>query len=83
MVIKRRNSNPMSENPLKRFGERVRSLREQIGLSQEALAERVGIHRTYLGGVERGERNVCLRNIVRIAAALGVEPTDLFECKDK
>jgi transcriptional regulator with XRE-family HTH domain len=62
----------MKDNPLKRFGDRVRVLRERIGLSQEALAAKAGIHRTYMGGVERGERNICPRNIVRIAAALGV-----------
>lgn len=69
----------MKENPLKRFGERVRGLRERAGLSQEALAAKAGIHRTYMGGVERGERNICLRNIVRLAAALGVLPRDLFD----
>jgi transcriptional regulator with XRE-family HTH domain len=69
----------MKDNPLKRFGDRVRVLREQIGLSQEALAAKAGIHRTYMGGVERGERNICLRNIVRIAAALGVPPRELFD----
>ena len=71
----------MNNDPLRQFGERVRSLREQARLSQEALADRAGIHRTYLGGVERGERNIALRNIVRIALALGVEPADLFQSK--
>jgi transcriptional regulator with XRE-family HTH domain len=69
----------MKDNPLKRFGDRVRALRERTGLSQEALAAKAGIHRTYMGGVERGERNICLRNIVRLAAALGVHPRDLFD----
>lgn len=59
------------------FGRRVREYRNELGWSQEALAERVGIHWTYLGSVERGERNVALRNIVRIATALGVDPADL------
>jgi len=68
----------MKGNPLKRFGERVRALRERTGLSQEALAAKAGIHRTYMGGVERGERNICLKNIVRLAAALGVDPRELF-----
>lgn len=68
----------MKENPLKSFGERVRALREQTGLSQEALAAKAGIHRTYMGGVERGERNICLRNIIRLAKALGIHPRDLF-----
>lgn len=69
----------MKDDPLKRFGERVRALREQIRLSQEALAAKAGIHRTYMGGVERGERNISLKNIVRLAAALGVHPRDLFD----
>jgi transcriptional regulator with XRE-family HTH domain len=68
----------MKDDPLKKFGERVRALREQLGLSQEALAAEAGIHRTYMGGVERGERNICLRNIIRLAKALGVHPRELF-----
>lgn len=60
------------------FGSRVRALRESNGLSQEALAEKAGLHRTYVGSVERGERNVSLENICALAAALGVRPADLF-----
>ena len=59
------------------FGVRVRELRADRGLSQEALAERAGIHRTYVGSVERGERNVALDNIHALAAALGVSPARL------
>jgi transcriptional regulator with XRE-family HTH domain len=62
----------------KRFGERVRVLRKQRELSQEALALACELDRTYIGGVERGERNISLLNIYRIAAALGVPPTELF-----
>jgi len=69
----------MKDKILKRFGQRVRALREQTGMSQELLAAKIGIHRTYMGGVERGERNICLRNIVRLAEALGAHPRDLFE----
>lgn len=61
-----------------RFGRRVRTLRERIGLSQEQLADKAGIHRTYIGGVERGERNLGLKNVIRIAKALGVSVTELF-----
>src|SRR5205814_6514986 len=78
IVFIRANFNSMRANPLKHFGERVRTLREQTGLSQEALAAKAGIHRTYMGGVERGERNICLKNILRLAEALGVHPRDLF-----
>jgi transcriptional regulator with XRE-family HTH domain len=69
----------MSDEILRHFGQRVRTLREQAGLSQEALAAKAGIHRTYMGGVERGERNLCLKNIVRLAVALGVHPGQLFD----
>ncbi len=61
------------------FGEAIRARREALGVSQEAMAERVGVHRTYMGSVERGERNVSLRNIVRIAQALGVTVSVLME----
>jgi transcriptional regulator with XRE-family HTH domain len=60
------------------FGRRVRELRLQAGLSQEALADRAGLHRTYVGSVERGQRNVSLDNIHALADALGVRPRDLF-----
>ncbi len=60
------------------FGERVRELRKQKGLSQEALALACELDRTYIGGVERGERNISLVNIHRIADALGVTVRELF-----
>ena len=63
----------------KRFGERVRKIRKCKGLSQEALAFAGELDRTYIGGVERGERNISLINIYRIAEALGVEPRELFD----
>jgi len=62
----------------KHFGERVRELRKEKGLSQEALALVCELDRTYIGGVERGERNISLLNIYRIADALGVSPRELF-----
>ncbi|HUG89784.1 MAG TPA: helix-turn-helix transcriptional regulator [Planctomycetaceae bacterium] len=68
----------MPDVVLKRFGARVRLLRTRAGLSQEALADRARIHRTYIGGIERGERNVSLKNICRIAKALQVPVADLF-----
>ena len=61
------------------FGMAIRALREARGYSQEALAERADLHRNYVGGVERGERNVGLENIVKLARALSVRTKDLFE----
>lgn len=71
----------MAKSPdvLKQFGERVRQLRQARGWSQERLAAEVGIDRTYIGGVERGERNLGLRNVYKIAEALGVHPAELFK----
>lgn len=60
------------------FGQRVRELRTAKGLSQEALALACDLDRTYIGGIERGERNVSLVNIEKIATALGVRVRELF-----
>ncbi|MFH1141087.1 MAG: helix-turn-helix transcriptional regulator [Chloroflexota bacterium] len=69
----------MSRDELRRFGENVRRNRVKEGLSQEALADLSGLHRTYIGGVERGERNISLVNIVRIARALNMALADLLQ----
>ena len=58
---------------------RIRKLRAAKGWSQERLAEEAGIHRTYLGGIETARRNPSLRNLIRIALALGVRMPQLFE----
>lgn len=60
------------------LGDRVRFLREQRHWSQEELADRCELHRTYIGGIERGERNLGALNILKIAKALEVEPAQLF-----
>ena len=63
---------------LKAFGDRVREIRIQRGLSQEKLAQLAKIDRTYIGGIERGERNAGIKNVHRIADALGVAAAELF-----
>lgn len=63
----------------KHFGEKLRSIRKKGGLSQETLALACQLDRTYIGGVERGERNISLLNINKIADALGVSPRELLE----
>jgi transcriptional regulator with XRE-family HTH domain len=63
----------------KTLGRNLRRYREARGLSQEAFADVVGVHRTYMGGVERGERNLTLKSVERIAATLGVEAVELLK----
>jgi transcriptional regulator with XRE-family HTH domain len=62
-----------------RFGFAVKMRREELGLTQEELAHRAGIHRTYLSDIERGTRNVSLINVERLADALSVRLTVLFQ----
>ncbi len=69
----------MAYNPETIFGREVRFRRHKLGLSQEAFADVCGLHRTYIGSIERGERNVSLQNIVRIARALKVSPSVLLK----
>lgn len=60
------------------LGRNLRTYREARGLSQEDFAQVLGVHRTYMGGVERGERNLTLKSVERIAATLQVDPLDLL-----
>lgn len=60
------------------FGKNLRAYREAEGLSQETFADVVGVHRTYMGGVERGERNLTLKSVERIAAVLRMDPVELL-----
>lgn len=66
-----------------RFGDAVRKTRTAAGLTQEALADRAGLDRSYIGGVERGERNPTLSVIVKIAEGLGVTLAELFSYSAK
>ena len=68
-----------SENILEIFGHNVQKYRKEKQISQEKLAEIAGVHRTYVGMIERAEKNITLRNIEKIAKALGVEIKSLLE----
>ena len=63
---------------LREIGRAIRAEREARGLSQEELADRSGLHRNYIGGIERGERNVGVKALLRIAEAFNVHPTDIL-----
>ena len=68
----------MSKTTLEKFGNKVREERLKQGLSQEELADRAGVHRTYIGMIERAEKNITLENIEKIAKALGMKPSNLI-----
>lgn len=59
-------------------GRNLRRYRMERGLSQEAFAEVIGVHRTYMGGLERGERNLTLKSLERLAATIQIDPVDLL-----
>lgn len=64
---------------LQQVGAALRSARKQAGLSQEKLALKAGVDRTYVGGIERGERNPSILNLARLANAIGISLSDLLE----
>lgn len=74
---------PSKEKILIKFGEKVRELRKLKGLSQEQLAYKADLHRTYIGMIERAEKNITLINIEKIAIALNVEPAELLESHEQ
>ena len=63
----------------KAVGRNLRAYRLERGLSQEALAEVLGVHRTYMGGIERGERNLTLKSVERMAQQIGIDPRALLK----
>ena len=69
----------MQKDPKLTFGDNLRRFRKVQGLSQEKLGEYAGLHRTYVGAVERGERNISLENIVRLARALKITAAQLLQ----
>lgn len=72
----------METNYLKLFGMHIRQIRQNQGLSQESLAERANMHRTYIGMIERGERNPALLNLIRLSDALNVPLPTLVNFKE-
>ena len=68
----------MKREVLIKFGQKVRNERTKLGLSQEELASRAGVHRTYVGMIERAEKNITLENIQKIAGALNIKLSDIF-----
>jgi transcriptional regulator with XRE-family HTH domain len=69
----------MKKSVLLKFGQKVRAERVKLGLSQEELAFRAGVHRTYIGMIERAEKNITLENIEKIAKALSLTPKGLLD----
>lgn len=76
------SSKPQQCQLVRVFAENVRRRRKELKLSQEQLADLAGVHRTYIGMLERGEKNVTIYNIERIAGALGVGGSELLVEKD-
>ena len=68
---------------LKALGQRIRELRTEQSYSQEAFADKCGVHRTFMGTVERGESNLSFQNILKVAAALGISLSTLFQDLEK
>ena len=68
----------MKREILIKFGKKVRAQRTNLGLSQEELASRAGVHRTYIGMIERAEKNITLENIEKVAKALDLKLSDFF-----
>jgi transcriptional regulator with XRE-family HTH domain len=68
---------------IKALGEVIRNKRTKLGYSQESFAAEVGLHRTYIGQVERGEKNLTIRNLVKIANTLEIKPSNLFINSEK
>lgn len=77
-IVYKKYHKAMENDVLLRFGKRIRQLRKAKGYSQEELAEKTGFHRTYIGMIERGERNPALKNIEKFALVFEIEIKELF-----
>jgi len=73
----------MGLNPFEKFGAEIRSKRIEQELSRESLASFSNLHTTYIGSIERGERNVSLKNILALCEALQIKPSELMACLDE
>lgn len=73
-----RQRNKPNHNIRKKFGKRIRKIRLKVGLSQEELGFKANVHRTYIGSIERGEQNISLDNIARLAKTLKISLSNLF-----
>ncbi|AVS80329.1 XRE family transcriptional regulator [Paracidovorax avenae] len=69
----------MVADPIERISSQVRAIRIANGWSQEELADRCGLHRTYIGAIERGERNITVLTLYKLAGALGCDVADLLD----
>lgn len=81
-MVRARISPNQKQPDLVRFGAAVRALRKARGFSQEAFGDACGIDRSYMGGIERGEHNLALVNILKIVAALNMQPSEFFAALD-
>ncbi|MCY1377655.1 transcriptional regulator, y4mF family [compost metagenome] len=82
-MVKTGTSDKQKAPELAAFGEAVRRRRKDLGYSQEAFGDACGIDRSYMGGIERGEHNLALINILKIIEGLGVQPSEFFKDMDK
>ena len=69
----------MQDDPVINFGKRIRELRDCQAITQDELAHRAGMDRSYIGQIERGEKNITIRNIYKLAEALGIRASDLLD----
>lgn len=82
-MVKNGTSSKRKAPELVAFGEAVRRRRKALGYSQEAFGDVCGIDRSYMGGIERGEHNLALINILKVIEGLGIQPSDFFKDLDK